>query len=91
MPLPPTVSRFSEIQTGFTFLLPTHTGGPGQRTVKWVLLLDSDYAFYWFARELTKTKLLARISSAELPEATLVMEVVADATYAAAYANFTAR
>ena len=34
MPLPLTVSCFSEIQTGFTFLVPAHTGNPGQRAVK---------------------------------------------------------
>ena len=34
MPLPLTVSCFSEIQTGFTFLVPAHTGSPGQRAVK---------------------------------------------------------
>ena len=36
MPLPPTVSCFSKIQTGFTFLVPAHLGSPGQRAVKWV-------------------------------------------------------
>ena len=33
MPLPLTVSCFSEIQTGFTFLVPAHPGSPGQRAV----------------------------------------------------------
>jgi len=36
MPLPLTVSCFSKIQTGFTFLVPAHPGSPGQRAVKWV-------------------------------------------------------
>ena len=31
MPLPLTVSCFSEIQTGFTFLVPAYPGNPGQR------------------------------------------------------------
>ena len=35
MPLPLTVSCFSKIQTGFTFLVPVHPGSPGQRSVKW--------------------------------------------------------
>jgi len=35
MPLPPTVSCFSNIKIGFTFLLPAHPGSPGQRAVKW--------------------------------------------------------
>jgi len=29
MPLPLTVSCFSEIQIGFTFLVPAHPGSPG--------------------------------------------------------------
>ena len=36
MPLPLTVSCFSEIQIGFTFLVPAHPGSPGKRAVKWV-------------------------------------------------------
>jgi len=36
MPLPLTVSCFSKIQIGSTFLLPAHPGSPGQRAVKWV-------------------------------------------------------
>jgi len=34
IPLPLTVSCFSKIQTGFTFLVPPHPGSPGQRAVK---------------------------------------------------------
>ena len=34
MPLPLTVSRFSKIQIGFTFLVLAHPGSPGQRAVK---------------------------------------------------------
>ena len=34
MPLPLTVSCFSKIQIGFTFLVPAHLGNPGQRAVK---------------------------------------------------------
>ena len=34
MPLPLTVSCFSKIQIGFTFLVPTHPCSPGQRAVK---------------------------------------------------------
>jgi len=30
MPLPGTISCFSEIQIGFTFLVPAHAGNPGQ-------------------------------------------------------------
>ena len=34
MPRPLTVSCFSKIQIGFTFLVPAHLGSPGQRAVK---------------------------------------------------------
>jgi len=34
MPLPLTVSCFSKVQIGFTFLVPAHPGSPGQRAVK---------------------------------------------------------
>ena len=34
MPLPLTVSCFSKIQISFTFLVPSHMGGPGKRAVK---------------------------------------------------------
>ena len=36
MPLPLTVSCFSKIQIGFTFLVPAHPGSPGQSAVKCV-------------------------------------------------------
>jgi len=36
MPLLLTVSCFSKIQIGFTFLVPAHPVSPGQRAVKWV-------------------------------------------------------
>ena len=34
MPVPLTVSCFSKIQIGFTFLVPAHPGSPGKRAVK---------------------------------------------------------
>ena len=34
MSLPRTVSCFSKIQIGFTFLVPAHLGSPGQRAIK---------------------------------------------------------
>ena len=34
MPMPLTVSCFSKIQTGFTFLVPAHPCSPAQRAVK---------------------------------------------------------
>ena len=51
MPLPLTVSCFSKIQIGFTFLVPAHPGSLGQRAVKWVLVLL--LSFLWHIRKLT--------------------------------------
>ena len=39
MPLPLTVSCFSKIQIGFTFLVPAHLRSPGKRAVKRVCVL----------------------------------------------------
>jgi len=39
MPLPLTVSCFSKIQFGFTFLVPAHPGSPRQRAIKRVCVL----------------------------------------------------
>ena len=41
MPLPLTVSCFSKIQIGFTFLVPAPLGSPGQRAVKQVCVCHS--------------------------------------------------
>ena len=46
MPLPLTVSCFSKIQIGFTFLVPAHLGNPGQRAVKRVCVYDSEYVIF---------------------------------------------
>ena len=39
MPLPLTISCFSKIQIGFTFLVLAYLGSPGQRAVKRVCML----------------------------------------------------
>ena len=47
MPLPLTVSRFSKIQIGFTFLVPAYpgtAGSPGKRAVKWLCVCVCIYA-----------------------------------------------
>ena len=41
MPLPLTISCFSKIQIGFTFLVPAHPGTPGQRAVKRVCVCSN--------------------------------------------------
>ena len=50
MPLPLTVSCFSEIQIGFTFLVPAHPGSPGQRAFKWVCV--------WFCKDIRRRTLI---------------------------------
>jgi len=60
MPLPLTVSCFSKIQIGFTFLVPAHPGSPGQRAVKQVcmcacvVIRDTVVAVAEMANELQK-------------------------------------
>ena len=41
IPLPLTVSCFSKIKIGFTFLVPAHAGSPGQRAIKRVCVCVS--------------------------------------------------
>ena len=55
MPLPLTVSCFSKIQTGFTFLVPVSPGSPGKRAVKRVCVCA---ACSMFKGGLTLTHLL---------------------------------
>ena len=43
MPLPLTVSCFSKIQIGFTFLVLAHLGSPGKRAVKRVCVCVCAY------------------------------------------------
>jgi len=43
MPLPLTVSCFSKIQIGFTFLVPAHPGSPEKRAVKRVCVCVCAY------------------------------------------------
>ena len=38
MPLPLTISCFSKIQIGVTFLVPAHPGSPGKRAIKRVFV-----------------------------------------------------
>jgi len=59
MPLPLTVSCFTKIQVGFTFLVPAHLGSPGQRAAKWVcvcyrLILERVKLLTWTATSTTQ-------------------------------------
>jgi len=46
MPLLPTVSYFSKIKIGFTFLVPAHLGSPGKRAVKRVCVCVCVCVYY---------------------------------------------
>ena len=46
LPLPLTVSCFSKIQIGFTFLVPAHPDSPGKRADKRVSVLISEVLMY---------------------------------------------
>ena len=46
MPLPLTVSCFSRIQIGFTFLVPARLGSPRQRAIKRVCVYVCVYVFF---------------------------------------------
>ena len=52
MPLPLTVSCFSKIQIGFTFLVLAHPGNPGQRAVKRVCVCVCCRMMDWQACQL---------------------------------------
>jgi len=48
MPMPLTISCFSKIQIGFTFLVLAHLGSPRPRAVKQVCVMDDQTTFSWF-------------------------------------------
>jgi len=48
MPLPVTVSCFSKIQIGFTFLVLAHLGSPRKRAVKCVCVYVIVVACLWY-------------------------------------------
>jgi len=58
MPLPLTVSCFSKIQIGYTFLIPAHPGCPRKRAVKRVCVCVYEamhlYIKYWYSKAGTK-------------------------------------
>ena len=47
MPQPLTVSCFSKIQIGFTFIVPAYPGSPGKRAVKWACVCVLYCPIYW--------------------------------------------
>ena len=57
MPLPVTVSCFSKIQIGFTFLVPAHLGSPGERVVKHVCVCSGTTCVSWYQKGKTSLDL----------------------------------
>ena len=57
MPLPLTVSCFSKIQIGFTFLVPAHLSSPGKKAIKRVCVGGA--ARMWF---LVSSYLIAQLT-----------------------------
>ena len=56
MPLPLTVSCFSKIQIGFSFLVPAHLGSPGKMAVKRVCVcVQLDTVYEYVCRRCTHT------------------------------------
>ena len=53
MPLPLTVSCFTKIQIGFTFLVLAHPGSTGQRAIKRVCVCVCDFAMNWYDAHLS--------------------------------------
>ena len=61
MPLPLTVSCFSKIHIGFTFLVPAHPGSPGKRAVKRVCVCVCDQERRQFIAQLASQRQLMRL------------------------------
>ena len=61
MPLPLTVSCFTKIQIGFTFLVPAHLGSPGQRAIKRVCVCAAAINQYLLSTGRTAANLQQRV------------------------------
>ena len=68
MPLPLTVSCFSKIQIGFTFVVLAHRGSPGQRAVKRVCVCVIGSQCRWVRVGVTWSKRLKPSSSLGLEQ-----------------------
>jgi len=67
VPLPLTVSCFSKIQIGSTFLLPTHPGSPGHRAIKRVLPCAVGKVVYSFNNEMRSRLLQFATGTSRVP------------------------
>jgi len=68
MPLPLTVSCFSKIQIGFTFLVPAHPGSPGKRAVKWYVCVCANEEWRACGCDQVRRVRLALLERLVLPE-----------------------
>jgi len=66
MPLPLTVSCFSKIQIGFTFLVPAHLSSPRQRAVKRVVVIHVRVC-HWFPHVAVMLKTVSCMSAIRHP------------------------
>jgi len=57
MPLPLTVSCFSKIQIGFTFLVAADLGSPGKRAIKRVCVCKQSTSLWWWRDYIKKRQL----------------------------------
>jgi len=78
MPLPLTVSCFSKIQIGFTFLVPGHPGRPRQRVVKRVCVCVLRHAVQEYKPDLRSST----VDSARASTASTSADIDTDAVHA---------
>ena len=78
MPLPLTVSCFSKIQIGFTFLVPAHPGSPGKRAVKRVCVCKKSVLNVFFCSAAPSVSEEDELYEECVCETNLVYEAAAD-------------
>jgi len=65
-PLPLTISYFSKIQIGFTFLVPDHPGNPGEGQLNGCVCVCVSVYPYSFTDQVTITMKLQRVAALQL-------------------------
>jgi len=63
MPLPLTVSCFSKIQLGFTFLVPAYLGSPGKMAVKTSVCVCANKLSPWGRRDSIPPPMAVRLAA----------------------------
>ena len=67
MPLPLTVSCFSIIQTGFTFLVPAHLGSPEKGPLNGCVLSLSKIGYWWIIPSISTVLWVKQLSLLAIP------------------------